>query len=211
MFEVKKVYDGIYLVLFEDHYRLCMHFLRYQECYESPKFKGQDFELVDLMEWYSKKYGDGVFSYPKDWAGFNLPGIVILESAPPDPNRYDRLMQAIGEYCLADNGGNSEFYVIGARKSKDLSTVKHEIAHGLFFVDSEYRYKMVHLVDELPPKFYEKFKETLLSRCYDERVIEDEIQAYMATGLIKPMEKSGRKHRKPFQDVFNSYFEHIKM
>ncbi len=211
MFEVKKVYPGVYLILFKDHYQLCMHFVRFQERYESPKFKGQNFELVDLMEWYSKKYGNGLFTYPKDWAGFNLPGSVILGSQILDESRYDRLMKSIAEYCLADNGGDSGFYIIGARSSDKIQVVKHEIAHAFFFVDEKYRDDMTKLVDELPLSFRQKFTEVLASRCYDSSVFVDEIQAYMATGLLSGVEDKSKKLRAPFTKLFNSYFRRIKI
>jgi hypothetical protein len=64
---------------FTDHYDMCMTFLRYQECYESPnrKFRKKQFTLVDFMEWYSKKQSQGSFEYPKHWAGFNVPSYVF--------------------------------------------------------------------------------------------------------------------------------------
>jgi hypothetical protein len=55
-----------------------MTFLRYQEFYESPskKFRGKSYKLLDFMKWYASE-NDGIFTYPRDWAGFNFPGSII--------------------------------------------------------------------------------------------------------------------------------------
>ena len=74
MFSLKQLMQRVWHLHFDHHYDLTMHFFRYQEYYESPKFKQSNIQLVDLMDWYSKNMGDGIFTYPKDWSGFNLPG-----------------------------------------------------------------------------------------------------------------------------------------
>jgi hypothetical protein len=48
------------------------------------------------MEWYSKKQGDGAFTYPTDWAGFNIPSAVVTgvhALGISDYNRYDERMR----------------------------------------------------------------------------------------------------------------------
>lgn len=71
--------SGIYCLRFERHYDCCMHFLRFQEYYESPEFKGEAFSLLDFMDWYAHSYSSHKhdkrpsFTYPSDWAGFNVP------------------------------------------------------------------------------------------------------------------------------------------
>ena len=64
-YTLKEIKGGIFLVEFDNQYDLAMTFLRYQEFYESPKFKGKRFTIIDFMEWYSKEY-DGAFTYTKD-------------------------------------------------------------------------------------------------------------------------------------------------
>lgn len=64
-------------VQIKDKYDLAMTFLRAQEWYESPKFHHKLFTLEEYMRWYSKAYGKGAFTYPKDWSGFNVPSAAV--------------------------------------------------------------------------------------------------------------------------------------
>jgi hypothetical protein len=71
----------VYLFTFDSQYDLCMSFVRMQEFYESDsnKFRGKYFTLEKYMDYWSKKFGNGVFTYTKDWNGFNLPGKKLVE------------------------------------------------------------------------------------------------------------------------------------
>ena len=100
MLSLKQVLPKIFLLTFDNHYDLCMHFLRYQEFYESPKYRQQPFNLLELIRWYSNTYGDGDFTYTNDWAGFNIPSWVLndfKEKTITDLNQYDRFMLAISD------------------------------------------------------------------------------------------------------------------
>lgn len=109
-------------------------FLRYQEYYESPNphFRGKNFEILEFMEWYSKKHGNGVFTYPADWGGFNIPAHVIpnlWKQGIWDRNLYDYEMWTLYEKCLKKYT-DGQFYFIGV--SGDGQAIRHEIAHGFF-------------------------------------------------------------------------------
>ncbi|MEK7106247.1 MAG: ABC transporter ATP-binding protein, partial [Patescibacteria group bacterium] len=66
---------SIYLVEAPTQYALASTFLRFQEHYESPKFRGQFFSLEEFMDWYAEEYGN--FTYYKDWTGFNIPSYIL--------------------------------------------------------------------------------------------------------------------------------------
>ena len=51
--KVKKITDRVYLVTFTNRFDLTMTFMRYQEYYESPKFRNKIFSLAEFMRWYS--------------------------------------------------------------------------------------------------------------------------------------------------------------
>ena len=211
MFQLKEITDRIYLLTFDDHYDLCMHFLRYQEFYESPEFKGRNFEIVDMLDWYSRKYGKSTkFTYVDDWAGFNIPGRIIFElnHAIKDFNRYDRFMLSIAEYIKTKAG--SDFYLIGTC-TEDIDTLDHEVAHGLYYTDEKYRDKMNKIIHSLPPKTQESIYSRLGKAGYHHSVFKDEAQAYLSTGLCKEMDiKSIRKFAPDFEKVFNKYKKKIK-
>ena len=53
--------DGLILVRAEHQYTLASAFLRFQEHYESPKFRGEIFSLEEFMDWYAVEVGN--FTY----------------------------------------------------------------------------------------------------------------------------------------------------
>lgn len=207
MLKVSKVLEKIYLIEFKDHYDLTMHFVRYQEYYENPQFKSRQFELIDLMEWYSKTYGNGVFTYPKDWAGFNLPLDIMFEVhnlGIKDPNRYDRLMLSLAEKIKAESGEGT--YIIGI--SEVSTALDHEIAHGLWYTNLEYKTKMSDLINNLPNKITKHINKYLTDTCYHPDVFDDETQAYMSTGLVEKINtKEIRGHMRKFKKVFKQYYK----
>lgn len=205
MFQLKKIKDRIYLLTFDDQYDLCMHFLRYQEFYESPKFKGRNFEIIDYMNWYHRKYSDDkTFTYANDWSGFNIPGKIIFELNPivKDPNRYDRFMLSIAEYI----GSKAEdFYLIGAH-TNDLDVIDHELAHGMYYTDDKYHEDMNDLLFKLPVESRRNLYTILEKIGYDTYVLYDEAQAFLATGLVDKLDTEEFQKLTPaFEELFKQY------
>jgi hypothetical protein len=217
MFSLEQVTDRVWHLNFKYGYDLNLHFFRYQEYYESPKFKkAKNVQFIDLMDWYSNHQGKGEFTYISDWAGFNLPAEKIFElekDGIQDKNRYDEIMLGIAKLIRAKEAGNEDFYIIGTASddSEANLTFNHELAHSLFYINEKYREEAVKLVDKLPKReknfIFKKIKE-----CgYDDDVLIDECQAYMATGLYLSFDKpSIRKHTKPFKALFNKYAGEMK-
>jgi hypothetical protein len=188
-FEIKELSPRIFLLEFTNQYDLAMHFLRYQEFYESPNddIRGKSFTILDAMEQYSKKYHPRkpVFSYPRDYVGFNIPHNIIQnvrELSIRDKNKYDAAMYNIYRK-LKRQCGNKSFYIIGCMRN-DTAIIKHEYAHALFYTDASYRRTAKKLVAELLDKHRQPFVEWLSSEGgYAATVHVDETQAYFATGL----------------------------
>jgi hypothetical protein len=204
-YTITKVLDRVYLLKFADHYDLCMTFLRYQEFYESDNllFRGHSFNILDYMEWQAHTYGDGVFNYPDKWSGFNIPSSIIdqvNDLGIEDRNRYDERMWNLHHQLKAEVG--DDYYLIGV--SND-DTIDHEVAHGLWFVNQNYRQEMEQLIDALPPKTYGKICDWLTSIDYAEASHRDEVQAYLATGLGSV--KVPKKTLKQFSATFNRYIK----
>lgn len=215
MFELKCIKRGIWHLHFEEKYDLTMHFLRYEEYYESPEFMKKSVTLVDLMDWYQKNLGHGSFTYPEDWEGFNLPGSQIFElhnKGIEDINRYDRLMLGMAEY-IRNKENSDDFYIIGTNsKDPDLaSTFNHELCHSLFFVDKIFTEKQTKLVCDLPKKEKGFLFRTLKKLGYHPDVIIDEIQSYMATGLDEDFDKPEiRELQEPFIKTFNKFSKGLR-
>ncbi len=182
----KQILPHIYHIHMELCYDLAMHFWRYQEYYESPTFKGRIIPLIDYMESYAKSEGEGVFSYPDDWSGFNVPSDILIEVSAaelPDLNKYDIRMRTLIE-AIRKKEKDHKFYFIGTCGDDDYvdSTLNHEIGHALYYIDDEYREVMDELIDAMPRKNFEAIWEGLMEMGYHAAVVQDEIHAYASTG-----------------------------
>lgn len=219
-FKIKEVKPRIFLFEFSNHYDMCMHFLRYQEFYESasPKYRGKSFEIFDFMKWYSLKYGKGSFTYPSDWNGFNIPSSVIFnlwnQHFISDKNIYDYEMMQGWKECnwkltqITDSPVN-DFYIIGVVRGNHA--LNHEIAHGFYYLHPEYKKEMNALVKALPDPIRKTINTGLKKLGYTPKVYVDETQAYMATGLTEAFGKVEQwsEERKAFQDVFKKFMRKL--
>ncbi len=184
-YKIKEVKPLVFAVIIKDKYDRAMTFCRVQEYYESPslKFRGKEFSIWDYMKWYHEKYGKG-FSYGNDWSGFNIPVKVIREcynKLNKHESPYDKIMGNIIHRLAVYREG----YVIGCGDTKG-DTFKHEVCHGLYYTDKEYKKKMDALTKGLPKKYYNTFKKNILDMGYTTKVVDDEIQAYLQYGYDNP-------------------------
>jgi hypothetical protein len=95
------------------------------------------------------------------------------------------------------------------RGNKALS---HEIAHGLFYLNHEYKKEMKKLVKDLGPSIRKTVNEGLKKLGYTPKVYVDETQAYMSTGLSEAFGNSNQwaEERKAFEDCFKKYSRKVK-
>lgn len=182
MFAFKKLRDRLYELRFDDQHEMCMTFLRYQEFYESPRYVGRKFTLAEYMSWYVKDQNkDGVFSYPQDWGGFNIPVDIIgqvHDMGIDDPNHYDSLMLAVYRTIRAQC---DSAYLIGVTKDAKLDA--HEVTHAMFHIDEEYHENVMSvLTDPTYGVILPKLKSILLNRGYADVTVLDEVNAYVTTG-----------------------------
>jgi hypothetical protein len=223
-FKIKQVKPRIFLFEFTDQYDMCMHFLRYQEFYESPnpKFRNKSFTILEFMEWQAKKEGDGNFTYPTEWSGFNFPSNKLIECQQDlgDPNKYDEVMSVAYDKCCylingykwKNSGYNEEveagkFYIIGCLKG-NAKTLDHEISHGMFCLNSEYKKEATKLVKALPVKIRTSMEKMLAKGGYTKQVFIDEINAYLSTDSKEDLALRGIKINKqdqPFKELFKKF------
>jgi len=181
-YRVREVKPNIFAVIVKDKYDRAMLFCRVQEYYEcpNPKFRGKNFSIWDYMKWYNDKYGKG-FSYGADWSGFNIPWKVINEcicKLNKFETPYDHIMNEIS-HEISKRSTNG--YVIACKDTKG-DTFKHEVCHGLYYTNKEYKKKVDKITKQLPKEHYNTFKKNLLEMGYAVKVINDEIQAYLQYG-----------------------------
>jgi len=218
MFAIKEIRDSVFLLTFDNNYDLAMHFVRYQENYECPnrKFRDQNFKLVDYMEWYSKEYGEGVFSYTTDWGGFNVPGYVfdrIFQDSIPDANKYDAFMSNL--YTIIKSQTEGKFYVLGTVEGND-ALLRHEVAHSLWYMDAYYAKEMEANIDCMSSSIRSLIGDTLIKMGYHATVLRDESQAYLSTGLADELkaaledEVDTENLMEPFIKTYKKYTEKEK-
>jgi hypothetical protein len=220
LYEVSK---KIYAVQIHDGHLRAMTFLRYQEFYEasSDDFRGNHFTWDEYSDWYKKEYGD--FTYSDDWSGFNLPSKAIEECMKgiKDFNKYDEIMSCIIKSIREIENG--DFYLLGVDnldlKEDDISRIVdgteegipdlvHELAHGFYYVDPVYKSEMNHIIDNMDEKVRERISNLVIKWGYNKVVLNDEIQAHMATGVVNGMDGL-EKYTKPFIEFFKEYVSSI--
>ena len=226
MFSLTMLTNRIALVTFTDKYEMAMTFLRAQEFYECPneRFRGKTrWTIMEYMDWYVKEYGRDTFTYPTDWSGFNIPSNIIDE-VTHDPtlfkdwNDRDRLLKSM--HAFIQELAGRKYYLIAALKGSDA--IEHELAHALYYTDSEYRCRMRDIFLELSEQGHRetinKVRKCIRDSGYHENVVEDELYAYLATGLPQTMRveidagaNSLAYIQQKFEEVFSDYSKKIQM
>lgn len=149
-------------------------FMRFQEYYESPnpQFRKQIFTRGQYLHWYSTQYGAN--SYCTDWSGYNFPSYVLT---PFKDGFFDPLTDKEQELLNLFKYRKDRFYIIGANEE---STIRHELAHALFYTNSDYFIEITKLLDQHHINgSLIKSEQYLLDKGYTNEVLYDEIQAYV--------------------------------
>jgi len=209
--KIKKEAENIYSVVYDTQYELTMSFVRLQEFYESPKFKGEYFTLEEYMDYWAVNFGNGSFDYPVRWSGFNIPGAVLsnwIEIFEESVLREKEivLINRLRKVFKRDKKSfSNEVYIIGAHKGKDCrSVINHEMAHAFYNLNPKYRRDMNKLIEGYFSNDIINAKERLIQMGYCDDVILDEIQAYWSTGgignIYHPLDQ-----RFEFRDCYRKY------
>ena len=233
-YKIEEVRDRVFAVIMEDDYARPMTFLRVQEYYESPnpEFRGKNFNIWDFIEWYSRDHKDA-FTYAFDWGGFNIPLPIAWECyegkekgkkqmydcvrSMPDTwkSKWDETMKDIiwevqSRMFNKKSKRDMNAYSIGAKDTEN-STFQHEVAHGLYYTNKEYKELMDEITETIEWQDYLKFEKNLLDMGYTAAVIPDEIQAYLTSGweyakFSKGVSKKKCKQlNKEYRKVFDRY------
>ena len=134
------------------------------------------------MKVYSKDR-DNVFSYVRDWAGFNISGKVLNELYGKgnvykikDLNPYDNKL--IGIQRVLHKTHKTNYYLIGSL-TNDKATLNHELCHAFYNIDKEYKRKANEIVSTLASNIRKKINKLLEEIGYCKKVLLDETQAYL--------------------------------
>lgn len=213
-YKIKEVKPNIFAVVVKDKYDRAMLFCRAQEYYESPnkKFRGKDFSIWDYMKWYASNHTG--FSYGGDWSGFNIP-FEIAWKCLEDVNietPYDQTMWEILVKIDEMRDENKKSYIIGAGDMEG-DTFQHEVCHGLWYTNPAYKKAAKMVLNTIDPNDYVIFRKNLLDMGYTDKVIDDEIQAYLCFGHSSEnfcegvdIEKCDKYH-KAFLIILDEFFK----
>lgn len=178
MMKLREVAPAVFLAEFKAQYLLAATFMRLQEYYESPLrgFRGHHFTHERYMDAYAAKYGN--FTYTVDWEGFNVPGNIVVRffSLFRDLSRKETVLHE-AMLPVMERWGDC-FYLIGSTAG-DTGILKHEMAHGFYYLDPEYKGEMDAITAGW--RCAAGFRKVLLKEGYHLSVVKDETQAYMAT------------------------------
>lgn len=165
----------IYHVSFSTNYLLTATMMRFQEHYESPKFRGSIFTHEEFMDWYAADRGS--MSYFTDWSGFNVPSWVIGAFRS---GKFDPLSRKERSFLDLLDGVTGDFYVIATSDTRpDPETLAHETVHGLYYAHPSYAAEVRRRLGRFN---LGKFRQKLRRMGYHAAVIDDELNAYLSTG-----------------------------
>lgn len=215
--ELFEMYPRIYALVIKDDRLRARVFMRYQEFYESDSdsFRGKGFKWKDYTKFYKEKTKKDYLSYHEDWAGYNIPcnSIESCIELIPDLNYYDLIMFSVVD-TIRDIVGNDNYYLIGIDQSngEDPSLVYHEVAHGLWFSTPSYKNRQMSNITNMNPNVRNSVAKKITGMGYGENVVDDEIQAYLSTGIGDNMKriKDIKQSQIPFKEVFDKYSGKIK-
>lgn len=197
-----EVLERVFLVECDRRDELASTFLRFQEHYESPRFRGSVFTREQFVAWHVAERG--AFTYGQDWSGFNVPSWAL---EPFYQGLFDPLEERELRLLELFRGESEPYYVIGVvgdGTAVDRWTLEHELAHGLFATSAAYR-RAVRAC--LQGEDIAALERELLSKDYCPQVLQDEVHAYL---LTEPFCTRAERHRlaplrRRLRAVFNAH------
>lgn len=172
----------VYHVVFSSQRELASTLMRFQEFYESPKFKGKIFSRKEFMDWYKEEHGRGKrFTYFDDWSGFNLPDYIFDLFID---GKFDPLSTQERQFLALIKKIPKPFYIIatGADEPSE-KTINHELAHAMWYLNKTYRKQAKQTVRKLNKKTLSAIRTVLERRGYNKSVFDDETHAYLISDL----------------------------
>jgi hypothetical protein len=156
--------------------------LRFEEQYESPKFKGKIFTLAEFKKWYMKSTKKKKFTYYTDWSGFNIPSKYLK---PFFDGKFNPLSPKEKKLLSLLKNIRGEFYLIASfKKDKSLQeTVDHETTHAIYCFEDKYSAKVAKY---FKGKDTQELQTLLVKQGYtdkDHDIMVDEMNAYLTNDM----------------------------
>lgn len=202
--KIKEIAPRTFHVDFKTREELLRSFIRFQEYYESPKFKDKVFTLNEYESWYKTYYKKETFTYYEDWSGCNVPSSVFDKFREGIMNPLSD--REINLLSMLPNDGK-KYYVIGTFDGGKEDVLFHEMCHSLFYSNLLYREEVLKLIKSYDSEL-ESVKKHILEMGYHESVLLDEVQAYIL-GSKSDLEEDNISYptnlHNQLQEIFNKY------
>jgi hypothetical protein len=193
---------------FNTQRELVMTMFRIQEFYESPfeNIKNKYFTVEEFIQTHMSDSGE--IDYFNKWTGFNIPGHIIKNFFFVFRFNLTKEEIRLKEEVEKKLDLSKPFYII-ASLMEDKRVITHEVAHALYYLNKDYKKKMLNLTLALSEDIHNSMERALLDLGYCEEVINDEIQACLSTGSVEDLKwlfKFKIKEIKPMILPFNKIF-----
>lgn len=182
--KITEIKPRTFLLDFETREELLKTFIRFQEYYESPEFKGKVFSVEEYSKWYVDYYKKESFSYYEDWSGCNVPSYVFDFFRQGQMNPLSAREQSLLAILPSDG---LPYYVIGVFQGGSDSVIEHEICHALFYSNEEYKNKVLEELSKYDTTDVQKY---VLELGYHDSVLLDEVHAYICASKDSLEEES---------------------
>ena len=182
--KVTEIIEGLYHLEFPTLYLMNSTLIRFQEYYESPKFKGMAFTLEEYMDWYAGKAEDGRFDYFDEVEGMNFPADSMSEFE--HFHAFELGDKEYKSWVYFQLGSNEHAgYLIATAKTSQRFAFKHEIAHGMYYLIPAYKREVSKVMNSTAPykAVIKTLKKALKPKWYHRSIMTDECHAYLIDGI----------------------------
>ncbi|MBT4376863.1 hypothetical protein HOD29_05820 [archaeon] len=179
---MKEIYPKLFFEEFESREKMSNTFMRFYGHYENPHFKGKVFTKKQFERWFRNKTVEGREYGLRFWDiadGFNVPNYVFK---PFFEGRFNSL--SLEETNLLEKVSKIQYkrFIIVSVLKEEEENLKHELAHGFYYLNCEYKKDVDNYLRSLSRKANEKLIGFILGEgIYSNKNVNDEIHANLLT------------------------------
>lgn len=171
-FKVKEVKPNVFLLRFRSRKEMTSTLHRFQEFYESAKYRNKLFTLKEFFD-YNCSQNEGKFKYHTYVDGINFPSS-ILKSFKFMPALTTKEKQVLSLF------ENKTCYII-AVVGNDKDTLRHEMCHAFYFLNKSYKHQVQKILKNSNLTI---FKDFMKSIDYHKSVHLDEAHAFLCADFL---------------------------
>lgn len=193
---------NLYHMKFDNQYYMNSMLVRIQEFSDSSRFKDKVFTLEDFADWWTSR--EGKWNYYTETNGLNFPGTNLR---PFYLGQFDLLTdkeRRMLELFEPQMGRLDDIYIIGTFRMPETT---HEEAHGLYYLDPQYRKKVDRLLREVPQRVKRVGHKFFREGMYHPSNFQSELNSYILDSKKDRDKDYDCKQRGPLVKLFKEYRE----